>query len=179
MTEGAAPANKKELLDQIQAGYQQFNGLLTKLSQDQMTQRGVVGEWSVKDMLTHLTNWELYAIMRIQIAAHGLPLELRWTVEEEGEGYDRKNEQIYAANREKPLAEVQADFQRTYQQMLDFVAALSEEDLFAVAGHVGKQLGYPAWQLIAGNTYEHYGEHGESVREWLDKGEAGSSQTVR
>jgi hypothetical protein len=174
MTDVADPTNKKELLDRIQAGYQQFNGLLTNLSQDQMTQKGVIGEWSVKDLLTHLTAWELYAIMRIQIALHGLPLELHWTVEEQ-EGFDRKNEQIYAANRDKPLAQVQPDFLRIYHQMLDFIAALSESDLFAAEGHVGQRLGYPAWQLIAGNTYEHYAEHGESLREWLDKGGAGSS----
>src|SRR5947209_504513 len=97
------PTDKDELLDLIQAAYKRFQELLAPLTEEQMNERGVTGEWSVKDILIHLTSWELHSIIRIQIAAYGLPLKLRWTVEDE-EGYDRKNAEIYAANRDKPLS---------------------------------------------------------------------------
>ena len=161
------PNNKDELLDRIYEGYRRFQEVVGPLTEQQVIQAGVAGEWSVKDILIHLTNWELYAMMRIEIAVHGLPLELRWTEDEEG--YDRKNAQIYAANRDKPFRQAQREFNHTYQRMLDFVRELTEEDLFDASGQVAQRLGYPAWQLIAGNTDGHYEEHGETIRVWLGK----------
>jgi hypothetical protein len=47
----ADPTTKAELVDLIQAEYGRFQDLLAPLTEQQMTEKGVTGEWSVKDIL--------------------------------------------------------------------------------------------------------------------------------
>jgi len=49
---------------------------------------------------------------------------------------------------------------------LDIIQAMSEEDLFN-SGRFAWAEGEPLWQVIAGDTYEHYQEHQKQIQEWL------------
>jgi len=64
MSEPVRPADKAALLANIQAGYDQLEALLASLSEEQMTNPGVNGSWSVKDNLAHLTAWQNYQAAR-------------------------------------------------------------------------------------------------------------------
>ena len=46
--------NRSKLLESIQNGYNLFKELLSELDEEQMTQPGVIGKWSVKDTLAHI-----------------------------------------------------------------------------------------------------------------------------
>ncbi len=156
---------KAELLTRIQDGYTQFEAILAPLSEAQMTEPGVNGSWSVKDNLAHLTVWQQYLLDQLQgILTNTQPPEFMPGLSSE----DEENERVYQENKDRPLADVQADFRATYQRVLAAIQAMSEEALNAPAPW--STSGNPIWPSIVGNTYGHYEEHGGFIHRWLTGG---------
>jgi hypothetical protein len=158
--------NKMMLLDKIRAEYSAFAAFLAFLSEAQMTRAGADGAWSVKDVLAHLTAWQQRLLDILHAAQQGREpaAPVRALTDEE---IDRLNAQFYAAARLRPLNDVQAAFHATYQQIIAAILALANEDVmaprrFAWLGDT------PLWQIISGNTYEHYQEHCRTIRAWLN-----------
>jgi uncharacterized protein (TIGR03083 family) len=150
--------DKGKLLEEIQNEYANFSALLASLSDEQMTTKGVNGEWSVKDNLAHLTAWQRYLLDVVQRVREGATEPHPWVNMTE----DEENEQIYQEHKDLPLAEVLAQFHSSYQQVLDTVRTMSDEEI-----ELPLPSKRPVWQLIAGNTYEHYQEHGKIIQDWL------------
>ena len=61
-----------------------------------------------------------------------------------------------------------ADLRTTYRQIEDSVQALNDEDLFEPQRFAWMK-GSALWELVAGDTYEHYQEHMVSIQEWLNE----------
>ncbi|HLI08840.1 MAG TPA: ClbS/DfsB family four-helix bundle protein [Ktedonobacteraceae bacterium] len=152
------------LLGNIQEGYNQLEALLASLSEEQMLMPEVNGPWSVKDNIAHLTAWHNYTLERLGslLAGEEPPAFMPGLTTE-----DEENEYIYQQNKNHPLAEVLTGFRASYQRMYNTVQALSEEMLNR--HFPGRTNSYPAWRFIAGNTYEHYQEHGDIIRDWLSR----------
>jgi hypothetical protein len=159
----AETRTKSELLARMQAEYERFEALLSTLSGQQMTATGANSPWSVKDTIAHLTVWQGYLLDQLQGVANGkqpaafmpeLPTE------------DEINEHFYHVNKDRPLAALRADFQNLFARVLESVQAMSEETLKApFPWHWNDRL---VWVLTAHNTYEHFWEHGDNIRRWLD-----------
>ncbi len=49
---------KSELLNWLQEEYQQWEALLDQIGPTRMDQPGVNGDWSMKDIVAHLTGWQ-------------------------------------------------------------------------------------------------------------------------
>lgn len=137
--------------DQMRAEHAQLEALLAQISDEQFVQPGAIGEWSVKDILAHLTFWE----QRLLAYFNGARESLIQPGEEEQAAIDRINAEVFAANRDRPLAEVRAEFDSSYQQTLALADSLSAEDL-ADEEFFG---------LFAGDTFEHYREHREMLEQ--------------
>jgi hypothetical protein len=155
----AEQPNKAELLNSMHTGYTVFETLLAPLNQEQMTKSGVNGEWSVKDILAHLTSWHRHLLHLIEVTKRGKePSDIPSGLTEE-----QINKQFYQQNKHLPLGTVLENFRSTYRQVDDWVNALSEEDL-RKSPWPGSA---PLAGFVAGNTYEHYEEHARPIQEWL------------
>jgi len=115
---------KSVFLTHIQTEHAQLEALLNTLSEEQMLRPGVAGSWSVKDVLVHLTWWEQDLIGKI---ASGEPLD----PEVKGDllAVNHANALIVESRRRTPLADVLAEFSRSYQNILLTVERLTDEDL--------------------------------------------------
>lgn len=123
------PTTKKQLLEAMQTEQQSLEELLAGLSPDQMTRPGIVGEWSVKDVLAHLIEWEQ---MVLSWYSAGLRGEVPATP---AEGFTwaqlpQLNQQIYEKHCDQPLADIQKEFKPSYRKILTTVEGISEKDLF-------------------------------------------------
>ncbi|MCK4820534.1 maleylpyruvate isomerase N-terminal domain-containing protein, partial [bacterium] len=49
------PLDASQFLERIQGAWQAWNALVGKIDPAQMTQPGVAGLWSVKDIIAHIT----------------------------------------------------------------------------------------------------------------------------
>lgn len=163
MSEPVRPADKAELLANIQAAYDQLQALLASLSEEQMTTPGVNGSWSVKDNLAHLTVWQNYQAARQEGILNGTePPDPAPGLETE----DEQNEYFYQQYKDRPLAEVFADFRASYQRVLAATQALSWEVLNDPFPWYDNDV--PVGGYIIGNTYGHYEEHREIIQRWLE-----------
>ncbi len=111
--------------------------------------------------------WERRTLRALEYAARGeAPPKL--AAEGEGEaGVNRVNAETFAANCERALAEVRAEYVRSGRELMAALEGYSEADIFSDDG-LTKILGFPALYLIAGDTYMHYPDHVASIRGWLN-----------
>lgn len=142
--------DKAALLEAIQAAYDRLDATLANLSDAQMTSPGGGGgEWTVKDALAHLSWWERYTLRRLD----GAP-QLMQDGEDSNAILDSTNQRVYEEYHQQSLAEVLAEFREAFRQIRAAVEALPEDRL-ADENTQG---------LIAGNTYDHYDEHLQTIR---------------
>jgi uncharacterized protein (TIGR03083 family) len=147
-------SNKEDVLTAIHSERKVLEELIAPLSPEQMTAPGALGEWSVKDVLAHLVEWEQMFLGWYNAGLRGEKPALP------AEGYNWRqlnelNHVIYLKHKDRPLAEVLEDFAASYQQILEVVEKLDEEDMFGMGRFAwcGK-LALEAY--IAGNTSRHY-----------------------
>ncbi len=163
MSEPIRPSDKATLLANIQAGYDQLETLLASLDEDQMTIPGVNGSWSVKDNLAHLTVWQNYQAARQEGVLNGTePPDPAPGLETE----DEENEYFYQQYKNRPVAEVLADFRASYQRVLAATQALSWEALNEPFPWYDNNV--PVGSYTIGDTYGHYEEHRGIIHHWLE-----------
>jgi Protein of unknown function (DUF1706) len=79
---------------------------------------------------------------------------------------DEINEYYYQQNKDRPLAEVLAEFRASYQRVLAATQALSWEALNDPFPWSGDDV--PVGAYTMGNTYGHYEMHHDMIARWLE-----------
>ncbi len=158
------PKSKSAILDRLQTERRRLEQLLSQLSETEMVQPGAVSEWSVKDVLAHLADWEAHMLVWLEKARCGEKVEspdpgLKWNQ------WDKFNARVYEAHKDQPLDEVQKYFQDTHEQFMAMVESMPEEEMlergryaFIGKGMVYTWLGYYAAHDAWGKT---------EIRKWL------------
>lgn len=141
-------ARKADMLDYIRTAHARLEYAVASLTPEQMETEGVVGGWSVKATLGHITWWE-------QVPVHAL----RGEPDEDilpGEEWDtdRANDVLFVRNQVRPLTDMLAAFHTSYADLLREMETLPAARLDEPGPYGGS-----LFELIAGNTYAHYDEH--------------------
>lgn len=155
--------DKAELLERIQVEHEELEQTLATFDKQAMTQLGVVGEWSVKDVLAHLMDWEQRLLEWYQAGRRGEMPELpapgmTWA------NLAELNEQIYQKHRRHSLAAVMEGYHRSYQQVLEAVKAMPESDL--AAGRFAWTKKRTLADYVAACTCDHYKWANDAIRKW-------------
>jgi hypothetical protein len=162
--------NKAEFLDIMRSERAQWETLLSEVGMTRMELPGAAGEWSVKDIVAHITAYEQGLVEWLSAASCGETVEFPVL---DHPDLDYCNQLIYSVNRSRSLQDVLKESEEVFQELNRIVTSLSEEELldpdktawFVV--HRWKEA-RPLWRCIADDSYNHYKQHVESVREWLD-----------
>jgi hypothetical protein len=149
------------LIESIHHTNMQLEMLLTHLSVAQMNQPGAVGVWSVKDVLAHIAFWERYALRLLHAAARGETPDL-----EADDDTETRNASVVAQYYQRSLSAVLADWHDARQELIEQLAATSDEDLND-PGRYHWTRGVPLWRRIAWDSYEHEQEHIDQIRSWM------------
>jgi hypothetical protein len=158
--------DKTELLEALEDERQELVEMLEDLPDESLLASGVSGSWSIKDILIHLTHWEGQIVTLLYQVSQGM--EKPSTAHFGKEKVDDLNQRWYEAGKERPLALVWQDWIAVRKQTLRRLNDFSEQDL-------NDPKRYPwlnnvaLWQWIASDTFEHEEEHGDAIRDWLDK----------
>jgi hypothetical protein len=154
--------NKTELLKSIRDGRSQIEALWQGASDEQLCQRpGPQSDWSVKDLIAHLTYWEQTTLTCVPALRQRGERPACW----DGD-VDETNAQVFAENRDRSLNDIQAAFRRSLEQVTALVQSLSDSDLAQTYPALN---GEALWKYIAGETFEHYGDHFADARAWHDR----------
>jgi putative acetyltransferase len=158
------PILKADLLEKIHAARKNFKTIMDGLTDVQLTTPGVEENWSIKDILAHLTAWERLTLERLIAGLEKKKLKFRPI--QTDEDVEWMNARVYAINKDRPLADVLDDFRTGHAMLIDKIMSLDKlaiQDTTPVEWAGDR----PVWSLIADNTYFHYAEHQEAIEKWL------------
>jgi hypothetical protein len=150
---------RAEFLDLLRTARAEWDALLAAVPEGRMTVPGVEGQWSVKDVIAHIT-WHEREMLGV-LQARALVGSDLWDLP-----LHQRNATIYVQNRDRPLAEVLAESRTVYPQLLAAVGELADADLTDAGRFADMPGDWVPWQLLAENTYTHYRDHMPAIRAW-------------
>ncbi len=155
---------KQELIERIEQDWARLQTALNGLTEEQMHIPGVVGEWTIKDLLAHITAWQTRLITAMFKAEKGFQPDTT----DGGATVDELNEKWHREMKDRPFEQVWDDFDSSYHQLLKRLDTWTDDMLFNPAKFPWMK-GQPFLNYIAGDSYEHYAEHAEQIEEWRKK----------
>lgn len=160
--------NKNDVLIWLDE-HTKFQRLLDKVGPERMDKPGVNGEWSMKDIVAHMTGWQHRMVNEVEAASKGKPKPpLPWGSNLESE--DATNEWIYDRYKGRSVEEVLEETEALYQKLVGLIRGLPED--------VRIEFREPRYYLIwlgderypVGEFFDHLDDdHMPDVRAWLER----------
>lgn len=138
---------KEQVRAAVDDAWRSFKRTLEPLTSEDMEVPGACGDWSVKDVMTHIAAWETRATASL-IA--GLP----GPEPEHSDAFDEAERQRY---KDMDVAETTTRLEATHRALRDAIDASSPE-LFTS--------GSPLRRELDDGTVLHYDEHADGIRVW-------------
>ncbi|MBO9308240.1 MAG: DinB family protein [Chloroflexi bacterium] len=154
-------SQKQAVLEELRRARANLLAAIEGLSPNDMLRPGVVGFWSVKDVLAHLTVWESELVTALSRLDRPSLVPRIVQIDD----IDAFNAEQYQINAPRPLQLVLEDFHGVHKHLLRAVEALDERTLTDTRKFrwlEGESLVY----LIAECAYWHEDEHAEQIRQW-------------
>jgi Protein of unknown function (DUF1706) len=146
--------NRQQLLKQLDKAWTAFKESYAGLSESQLTQPGVTGHWSVKDIVAHVTWWEEEALQHLpRILTGGRPP--RYSIKYGG--IDAFNAQMTEQKRGLSLSDVLRQQEETHRKLLDYIQSAPEEQCTRETRFRRR---------LRLDTYSHYPKHAKAIRAW-------------
>lgn len=164
--------NKSELLTWLKEEYRQWESLLDEIGPARLDEPGVNGDWSMKDLIAHMTYWQPRATTRLQAAQRGEPEPPPpWPAPLQSD--DEINAWIYETYHNRSVNEVLEDTQQIFQQFLAVIESLPDDVRVEEVRHNDRAY-YLVWvgdkRFPAGEFFDHFhDDHEPDVRAWLAK----------
>jgi mycothiol maleylpyruvate isomerase-like protein len=148
------PVSTAQLLECIRAERSVLDESVAALAEERLSEPGVVGHWSVKDVLVHVTWWEQRTIEKLR-GEHTAHDQLGGA--DNDQLLDIMNDEVYREHRDQPASAVKAAYCGSLAAISEALTSFPED--FVLANK----------DFIAENTYRHYPEHVAQIRIWLNQ----------
>jgi len=145
----ASPEDVRSLLARIDASWGALMKVLDGIPDDEFAASGSVGEWSLKDVLGHITFWDEVAVEDAERALAGRP--------DDRDDYQTMNDADYLRRRDRTLPEQRSAMHQAHAALVDYLDDIEGLDAAALDA------------AIKGDTYEHYDEHVADIRAWRER----------
>ncbi len=144
---------------ELEQAWADLTTVVESVSEEDREKPGVVESWTLKDLLGHIAFWSGRAAETLRCVCAGrlddVPIG-------EGDSWvDEWNEREYNIRKERSFMEVRTEFLRNYKEANMCLDETPEEKIKL------KLRGEEVAAYFAGDTYGHYREHTEHIREWL------------
>ena len=115
--------DKQQLLKQLEKAWAAINESYAGLSDSKMTEPGVMGNWSVKDILAHVTTWEEEALKYLPLIITGgrPPRYIQYG------GIDAFNAQMTEQKRDLALSDVLRQQDETRRRLIAYIKSAPED----------------------------------------------------
>ena len=151
---------KSKFLDTLRSVRNTWEALLAKVEKEKMIETSLPGGWSVKDVIAHIT-WHEREMAGL-FEAKALVRSEWWELP-----MDERNALIYEEFKDQTLDEVLGTSKQDYERFLAAFEALPEIYLNDPTHFKDMPGDWIPWQVIAGNSYEHYHQHIPDIQYWL------------
>jgi hypothetical protein len=159
--------SKAQLLNDLRDEQARWEALLQDIGEEHMIQPDVAGAWSIQDIVAHLTGWRLRTVGRFRAALRHEPVPPPpWPLHLQTD--DEINAWIYAANRDRPLAEVLRASRDVFEQLVETLDAFPAADLLDPTRF--PWLEGEALPLTGAAFFDHFHEeHEPDMRAWVER----------
>jgi hypothetical protein len=154
--------SKATILHSLKTSREAILKAVEGLSDAQMIEPGVIGDWSVKDLLVHLSLWEAELVTLLWQARQG---RKPTTAQLSRETVDELNARWYPMHKDRALDLVLQDFHAVRRQTARRVEAFTDQEL-QDAGLFPWLGGEPLEHWIAEDSYGHEAEHMDQIIAW-------------
>jgi uncharacterized protein (TIGR03083 family) len=154
--------NKIDFIDRIRASRSELDEVVRSIDPRLMTAPGACGDWSVKDVLAHIT-WHEQEMFNVVLNRALVGSDL-WNV-----SLELRNQTIYEENRDRDLKDVLEDYRVVFESLMEVMGSLTDEDLLEASHFAEMPSNWKPWEVIASNTYEHYDDHLAGLAAWQKK----------
>lgn len=158
--------DKRELIANIQTERERLNAVLAQVPAERMTEPGVAGDWSIKDILAHLAVWSSRAVTLLFQVERGGKLQLP---QSNSTDWQDVNAQDYDAQKDRPLDRVLADFHGAHSQLIKRLQAWPDEKALFDNGRFAALKNGALADYLWGDSGEHDAEHRAQIEAWLHK----------
>ena len=141
-------------MKRLDTAWTEFKESYAGLSEPQMLEHGVTGNWSVKDIIAHVTWWEEEALKHLPLILEG-GRPPRYSVKYGG--INAFNALMTERKKDLSLAEVFKEQTETHQRLIDYIEQAPPEQI-ATETRFRRRIKLDA--------YSHYPIHGKAIREW-------------
>jgi hypothetical protein len=141
------------VLRTLDAAWAAFEESYAGLPDAALLEPGVVGDWSMKDVLAHVNTWEEEALQYLPvIAAGGTPPRYATYG-----GIDAFNARMAERKRDLALSDVRRRLEESHRRLVDLIRGVPE-DLLTGETRFRRRLRL--------DTYGHYLLHADAIRQW-------------
>ncbi len=146
------------LVAELEGARDAFHGALADVDADLVTVPGVVGDWSVRDLVVHVAAWSEHAAAALALASAGRGSEFAYSTDDT----DAMNEGFVVEGRALSPREALERENAAFGAFRDALVALE-------GGSLGVRLGNgdTVEDLIRYDGPDHYAEHTEHLRAWF------------
>jgi hypothetical protein len=148
---------REQLLRKIDEAWTMLHASYAGLTDAQMTEAGVTGDWSAKDILAHVTIWEEEALKYLPLIAEG-GTPPRYAAKYGG--IDTFNAQMLAHRKSLSLSRVLDELNKTHDRLVRYVAGVPDEQ-FVRETRFRRRLKL--------DTYGHYAIHARMLEAWRER----------
>src|SRR4051812_26591895 len=154
---------RDELITALEEARAKLDASIEGLGPDELTGPGPLPDWSIKDLLAHVTAWAVDLLTNLGKAQRGQkPERTQWNTAQILE----QNEAWHRAFKDRPLERVLADYDGVHLQLLRAVRNLKDAELEAPTAWLQ---GRPLYQYFVDHVVVHENEHAAEVAEWRNR----------
>jgi hypothetical protein len=148
--------DRSQLLKRLDKAWEALKTSYAGLSDAELMEPGVAGDWSVKDIIAHVTWWEEEALTHLPlILAGGRPPKYS----DRYGGINAFNAQMAEQKRKLSLSEVRQERDDTHRRLTGFIQGVPEDQ-------IARETRFR--RRLRLDTYSHYPKHAEAIREWRE-----------
>ncbi len=147
----------QDLVRRLEKAWSEFRECYTGLSAPALSESGVTGQWSVRDIIAHVTTWEEEALKHLPLLLQGEKLP-RYS--DKYGGIDAFNARMAAAKRDLSLSQVLQQQHAVHSRLVAFIASVPEQ-------HLGGKTRFR--HRLRLDTYGHYRKHAAAILRWRAK----------
>ena len=151
---------KDEVISRVRTERSRWNDIMAQIDDDLMLKPGVEGDWSAKDILAHVMWYEREMVGMLKSRA--LVGSDLWSLP-----LDERNAGVHEETKNMTLDEVRAESARVFPELLEQLELLPSEAYNDSAHFEHMPAEWEPWFVISGNTFNHYSDHTESIRQLL------------
>ena len=161
---------KARLIEQMRAGRSALDASIAESTPERMLARPAPDAWSLKDVLAHISSWDRHLLAWLDAAERGQRPDLPEPFGLPDAEVDRLNAANHAATRDRPLADVLAEYRASFGDLLARAESLPD-DVLLTPGYFVWTGDRPLWFYFAANSFWHYAEHNDQIGALLGRDE--------